>query len=237
MAANLIKRIKGLAGLVIIFGIVVSFARCGDDEPFASQLITFIIPTTIEPKDSLITIGDTLWISVNVSDSLYDYHTKKRYKFPGLSFGQTSIVFNKLVDNTQNLSFQSSAAQFFHFIDPHNQIDFLGDRFVDVVFRYDAQLETYNLLIGIIPQHVGVYCLWFLSASDLRYAGVVDLGKSSNGARIIPVYNYIYFPINEGENNYELFKKHCLPTYAGPEDFFVDYYSEYLGTFTFRVME
>lgn len=236
MAGKIKCKLTGFCTLLGFTALVFIAARCGDDEPFASQLITFIIPATIEPKDSVITIGDTVWININVSDSLYDYHTKKRYKFPNLSFGQTSVVFRKLVDSTRNSSYQSSASQFFYFIDPNNQIEFLGETFVDVVFHYDAQLERYSLLVGIIPQHMGVYCLSFLSASDLRYEGVVDLGKNSQGAVIIPVYNYIYFPINEGVNNYALFKKHCLATYWGPEDF-VGYYSEYLGTFTFQVID
>ena len=77
MAGKSTWKLTGLIGLLTALLFIMCAARC-DDKPFASQLITFIIPATIEPKDSIINIGDTLWIKVDVSDSLYDYHTKKK---------------------------------------------------------------------------------------------------------------------------------------------------------------
>lgn len=236
MVGKIYWKVRGSLGFLLSVSLITLTARCDGDKPFASQLITFIIPATIEPKDSIVIIGDTLWIKVDVSDSLYDYHTNKKYKLPNFNFGQTSIVINKLVSRDLNLSYQPGAALLFSFIDKYSHITFPGETFVDIMFIYADSADKYLLSIGIVPKEIGVYCLQFLSASELNYNGVIDLGKSADGAIVIPVYNKIYFPINDGENNYELFKEHCLATYAGPQDY-VGYYSEFKGTFTFRVVE
>jgi hypothetical protein len=237
MSTNIAKQTilsAGFKGLLISF---ITITISCDDEPFASQLITFIIPASIEPADSIVTVGDTLWIMVNASDSLYDYHTNKKYKVPNFNFGQTSVVFRELVNNKLNLGEQLSAAQHFNFIDFDNQIAFPGETFVDIKFKYNKTSERYELHIGIIPKKVGIYCLRFLGPTELVYNGIIELGRSPEGATIFPIFGNIYFPINDGKNNYNMFKSSCLATYSGLQEDYAGYYGEFKGTFTFKVVK
>jgi hypothetical protein len=237
MAGNMIKRFTGIVSLLTVVLFVLSSARCDNDEPFASQELTFVLPVTIKPSDDTILVGDTLWLKVDVSDSLYEFNTKRKIRLPRYSFGQTSIIVRKLIGSSIGLSDQESAGSKFNIIDTSNAITFLGDTFIDVLFSYNDLTDNYKLFLGFVPKENGVFCLQFLGPYTLQYEGFVDLGKNDEGAKIIPVYSGLYFPINEnGNNNYQLFKDNCLALYKGESDS-VGYYREYKGTFTFRVVE
>jgi hypothetical protein len=235
MVGKITKKLTGLLGLLTLLLLILSSARCDDEKPFASQLLTFILPATILPSDSIALVGDTLWITADVPDSLLELNTGKKYRLPNYDFGQTSIVIRKLIDNKLGLGDQGSAANYFDFIDEDNQITFPGETFVDIKFIYDKIRQSYQLRIGIIPTETGVFCIYFLSPQDLDYQGILDLGKHENGATIFPVYEDLVFPINKGANNFELFKKNCLDGSQGsPESYRTNY--RYV-TFTFRVTE
>ena len=161
----------------------------------------------------------------------------KKNKLPNFNFGQTSVAINRLINKSLNLANQPGASQSFNFIDYNNQITFPGETFVDITFNYDKILNKYSLLLGIVPRETGVYCISFLGASELEYNGIIDLGKSKEGAIIFPVFDKIYFPINDGVNNYQMFKNNCLAGYTGLPEEYGGYYSEFKGTFTFRVVE
>ena len=238
MVGKISIKLTGLLGLLTSLIFILSAARCDDEKPFASQELTFIIPATIEPTDDTLNIRDTLWLYVNSPDSLYEFNTKKKYKVPDFSFGQTSIIVRRLVGSTIDLSDQESAVSNFNLIDSTGSIVFLGETFVDIKFHYDDILDRYMLKLGFNPKMAGVYCLQFLGPDVLNYEGVIDLGKNDKGATIVPVYKGMYFPINENsnDNNYQLFKDNCLSLYSGSSDS-VGYYREFKGTFTFRVVE
>jgi hypothetical protein len=225
----------GLKGLLISF-ITIMTISC-DDEPFASQLITFIIPASIEPTDSIVTVGDTLWIMVNASDSLYDYHTNKKYKVPNFNFGQTSIVVRKLVDKSKDLSDQVSAVSHFETISKIGEVGLVSETFVDFKFHYHSALKQYELRLGFVSKIAGIYCIALLSPTNLNYNGVISLGKSNNGATIIPVYEDLFFPVNNGKNNFELFKKFCFDSSELNPGNYRDKNYIQKGTFTFKVSE
>lgn len=236
MAGEKNKRIVGYS-LLFSLTMLLFAARCDNEKPFASQEITFVLPAKVNPEDSLVNVGDTIWLEVNTPDLLYEFNSKKRYRLSDFNFGQTSIVVRQLVSKDKDLSDQLGAATSFHLIDEDGVITFPGDTFVDFNFHYNEVASKYVIMIGFVPKTRGVYCLQFLSSDNVQYDGIVNLGKDRDGATIIPVYKGIYFPINEtGNNNYELFKNNCRALYSGSLDS-VGYYREFKGTFTFRVVE
>jgi hypothetical protein len=177
------KRVTGYS-LLLASVIVLLAARCDDDKPFASQLLTFILPATILPSDSIVLVGDTLWITAAVSDSLIEFNTGRKYRLPNYDFGQTSVVIRRLTNNKLGIGDQVSAANFFDFIDEDNQITFPGETYVDIKFTYDIISKAYFLRIGIIPSEIGVFCIYFLSPKNLVYEGFIDLGKHEMEQRL-----------------------------------------------------
>lgn len=232
--ARILRKAKGSRCLYIL-GLFV-FCSC-DDEPCAWQNLIFVMPMSVEPSDSIVQLGDTLWISAAIDDSLYEYHTKKRYRLVDFNFGQTSIGVTRLVDKNQDLAGQRSAASAFQVVIELGTITYLGSTFIDFKFLYDQEKHKYRLRMGFVAKRTGVYCFAPLPPVDLPYMGVVDLGKAENGATITPVYRALFFPINEGNNNFELFKEHCFDSSAlNPANYVDNNYIRY-GTFTFRVVE
>lgn len=234
MAGKISNRVVGYCLLFSLTTLFVA-ASCDNEKPFASQLLTFVLPANIAPSDSLVLVGDTLWITTNVSDSLIEFNTGNKYRLPNYDFGQTSVVIRKLVNNKLGIGDQASAASFFHFIDKDNQINFLGETYVDIKFIYDKINQSYLFKIGIIPTSTGTFCIYFLGPKNLQYEGFLDLGKHENGATIIPVYEDLVFPINNGANNFELFTKNCFDGSQGVQK---NYRTNYrYVTFTFKVVQ
>lgn len=220
---------------LILFSIILIGARCEEDKHFASQNLIFLLPVSTEPLSASFSKGDTLWISANVSDSLYEYHSKKKYKLSNFNFGQTSLVIRKLADNNKLFGDQPGAGSAFKIFVEKGSITFQGDTFVDYNFFYNQTTKSYQLKIALVPQEVGVFCVASLSPKDLNYEGILDLGRSNEGAKIIPVYEDLFFPVNNGANNFNLFKQYCQDNSdLNPNDYrSLNYIQK--GTFTFEV--
>jgi hypothetical protein len=82
---------------------------------------------------------------------------------------------------------------------------------------------------------VGVYSINILNPEEFDLSSIT-LGLTADGRKRIPVYRHIYYPINNGNTNFELFRKHCK---AVSLDFPTEQniYYEQKGIFTFRVVE
>lgn len=231
MVGKLHTRTAGYS-LLFSLSVVLLAARCDDNE-VKFQFLTFELPMTITPSDSIVKIGDTLWVMADIPDSLLDFNTKKKFKVPNFDFGQTSLVIHELVDKTKSIIFQRSAALDFNNIAKVGVITFPGETFVDFTFQYDSDKNKYLLKLGFIPTKVGTYSFSFLAPKELLYKGIINLGEGSNGIKLSPVYQSLVFPINNGINNFELYRTNCLDVSDGPPE---DYKKNYrYVTFTFRV--
>jgi hypothetical protein len=89
-------RVRGPMSLLLSVSLIALAVRCDDEKPFVSQILTFVFPMNILPSDSVVSLGANLWIVANISDSLFEYHTKTKYKLQRFDFGQTSIGIRKL---------------------------------------------------------------------------------------------------------------------------------------------
>lgn len=229
----------GLLSLVLLFALTLTASRCNDEKHFAwrGQDLIFVLPMDILPDNSEVTIGDTLWVTAVISDSVYEFNTKKRYKLPDFKFGQ-SIIVRKLIDKNSTLADQLGAVADFDVIDVMGAEPSLSTTFVGFKLFYDDLTDTYNIKMGFRPKRSGVYCFKFLGpdVNDF-FDKYVNLGKDNNGLVIRPIYRGVWYPINlDGNNNYDLFADHCRALYYEAPDS-IGYYLEYKGTFTFRVVE
>ncbi len=237
MAGDNLKKVPGLLSLVLLLALTLTASRCNDEKQFAYQDLIFVIPAQVLPDYSEVTIGDTLWVTAAISDSIYEFNTKKRYKLPDFEFGQ-SIIVRKLIDKNLTLADQLGAVADFDVIDVMGAEPSLSSTFVGFKLFYDGLTDTYNIKIGFSPKRSGVYCFKFLGP-DVHdfFDKYVNLGRDNNGLDIRPVYRGVWYPINlDGNNNHDLFANHCRALYNEVPDS-IGYYLEYKGTFTFRVVE
>ncbi len=84
-------------------------------------------------------------------------------------------------------------------------------------FSFNYSQNQYRYKIGLIPNSTGIFSLNFLWPIDLHgipeeqidLTTVIDLGVTPAGRKRIPVYEAFYFFINDGNNNFDLFKENC----------------------------
>jgi hypothetical protein len=202
--------------------------------------MSFIIPINITPQANEISIGDTLWVSGIFPDTLLEHHSGKYYKLPNFDF-KSKLCLRQLTNKSVLISDQPGAFENFQIISKVGGMSRIGSICGDIDFEY-AQ-EKYHYQIGLIGTSTGIYTVNFLWPIDLHglpeeqvdLRSVIDLGEE-NGRPRVPVYEAFYFVVNNGENNFEMFKEHCKAA-SIDEPSTINLFYEQKGTFTFRVSQ
>ncbi|MBX2946264.1 MAG: hypothetical protein KF725_10555 [Cyclobacteriaceae bacterium] len=208
--------------------------RCEEDKSPEFVFMIFELPFNVTPGNDYINVGDTLWITSEIPDTIHEYYSGDYYKIVNFDFS-FSLGIRKLVSGGFNFGDQPGATAQFNFIQEIGSIPFFGETFSDFKLVYIN--EKYVSKIGIIPQSTGVYCLNFLGPSQLELKSVTDLGRTLDGRQRIPAYETLFFIINGGNNNLSLLRENCiLSSDSNPNNYRAFYY-EQKGTFTFRVVE
>lgn len=231
MDGNTIK-MPGKFCLAFITLLALTAFRCEKDElPFFEDII-FVLPLRINPPDSLISLGDTLWLTANIADTLYEYNSLRYYKLQKSPF-ISSFMINNLVNKEIYHTYQPGAVALFEFANITGFVHALSQSFGTLTFLYRD--NRYELEIGIVPKSTGVFAFSLLQPSEFDLSSL-KLEPTKDGRKRIPVYRGFFFVINEGETNFSLFQAHCKPgslEYPTP----ANVYFEQKGTFTFRVVE
>ncbi len=232
MVGKLQNKVSGLKSLILLFLLALTAFKCDDERPPQFEFMIFELPFTIIPGNEVIQMGDTLWITSSMADSIKEYHSDNFYKIENFNFNFSLGLF-QLTGNQKSLGEQPGATTSFHFVQEIGTITYFGETFSDFNLVY-AQ-EKYLSRIGIIPQSLGVFSVNFLGPSELELNSVIDLGVTEDGRQRIPVYEALFFIINEGNTNFDLFTENCLDTSTNPDNY-REYYYIRKGTFTFRVV-
>ncbi len=236
MVGKRIIIVPGLTTLVLFLAITFTSMRCEENKVQIFERIRFELPFTIIPFDSIVRIGDTLWITAHIPDSIRDWNTGNRYRLIDFDF-DLSLVVRKLIDKYKPVGDQPGATSVFDFIIEDGTL-YLFETFND--FKMAYRDDYYSFRVGIIPKATGVYCFNFLSPpanTTFNLRKVIKLENTPDGRERVPVYDGTYIIVNEGTHtNFDLFKKHCraisleLPSPS-------NIYYEQKGSFTFRVVE
>lgn len=192
----------------------------------------FVVPVRIEPGAATVARGDTLWLSVNFSDSLLDLRSNQRYRARQQDLKLDAAVgFRKLLGPTQSLG---SNAQDFVVVNRLGQLLPGGATFRRWEPVYDG--HRYRARIGIIPQKTGVYALTLLSALDTPDPlPFLTVSPGADGEARRAVLDDVYYIINEGDVHFDLQQQHSLVISTRPEATEASIYYEQQGTFTFVV--
>lgn len=223
----------GIFCLALFILLVFTSSQCErDDAPIFEDFI-FVLPSfSINPSDSIITKGDTLWLIADIPDTLFELNSGRYYQIQK-PFLVSSIVARRLITKELYYSQQPGAIASFDFINKLGSIGNLSETFGTLKLEWIN--NHYRVLIGILPTRVGVYSISLLNPEEFDLSSI-NLGFSTDGRKRIPVYRHIYYSINNGNTNFELFRKHCravsvdFPTVG-------NIFYEQRSTFTFRVVE
>lgn len=231
MVGNIKIKGSGILCLILFFGL--SALQCKDDETPQFQDIIFLLDFEINPSDSLIKKNDTLWITSEFSDNIFEYNSNSSIKISDFNF-QNTIGFFRLTGKDKLLSDQPGALESFQFVNLIGSVSVPRETFANFNLSYSNGM--YSCRIGLIPKSKGVYSINFLSPANLDLTNSVILPDAPDGRKTLPAYRNIYYVINDGRTNFDLYKKHCVASseiVATPPLIFY----EQKGTFTFRVTD
>lgn len=225
-------KVPGIKFLALIIVLSTCAMRCENEINPVFEDFIFVLPFSIDPSDSVITKGDTLWLTTSIPDTLYEFNSGKYYKFERQFFAFT-IIIKKLLGKQFYYTEQPGAIPSFGFTNYLGYAHEFSQSFGTITLEH--QDNYVKCLIAIIPNTTGVYAFSLLAPAELDIS-TINLGKTSDGRLRKPVYRGIYFVINDGESNFDLYKQHCkavsldIPSSS-------NIYFEQKGTFTFRVIE
>jgi hypothetical protein len=230
MAIKLTKGASCVSLLLLLFLATTAFNCEGEKEP-EFIMMDFVLPFTITPTDANFSLGDTLWVEAAFSEKLEEYNSKVYYDIKDFDF-QSKILLFELTNPNLDLSYQPSAVDFFHFIPIVGTIPFIGETASPFAFEYKE--NKYFFRLGLVPKQKGVFCVNFLPPSELDLRPGLMLGKTNDGRERIPSFQHLYFLINEGNTNFDLFKQNCKAnSITTPLE--INIFYEQKGTFTFEV--
>ncbi len=235
MGGNNKFKVQGLISLALLLSISLTASRCEREEDPMYRDFIFVLNFEINPADSLISLGDTLWLTAEFDNKIEDFISKEKFELIDFNF-KTRVGFFKLIGKNVTLSNQPGATDFFEVVNKRGLIFNPRDTFTD--FKFDYAAGIYSCEIGIVPKSKGVFCLNFLPPPPeaINLSKTILLPDAPDGSKVIPLYRNIYYVINDGQTNFELYKKHCV---ASSEILITtdNIYYEQKGTFTFRVID
>ncbi len=166
----------------------------------------FEVPLSITPIKDTINAGDTLTLQADFSDLIKEVHSGNLYELKGFDF-RTRIGFFKIGDTSLTLAYQPGNAGTYKIIPQTGAITDLSQTFGGVMF--DSSNNRYKLKVQLIPTQRGVSSISFFSryvggATELNF---IQLGSTAAGGRKIANLRNIWYIINNGNTNFDLYKK------------------------------
>ena len=230
---------------------LLSAFRCGDDEQVEYVEMAFMLPFNMGPSPGKLINGtdmkkgDTLWLDIDFSDSLLEFHSGRRYKVKGLDFKLAISILNFLYPE-KFIGEQRSATADFDFVQKKGEVTFIGETYSDLLFEYSQ--DRYRFKLGLIPNRPGIYFFNFVTPGYHEYPKreilndyVIGLEESESGVRRVAVYDDFLITVNEGRNNRNLAKasNNQFAEYMNIDPIvrYKVYYPTVSGSYTIRVVE
>jgi hypothetical protein len=224
-------KVPGIKFLALIIVLSTCAMRCEDQKIPQFEEFVFVIPVKIIPSDSIVHLNDTIWFIADFPDTLFDLNLGKYFKIQKPSL-VASLITRRLIGRGINYSQQPGAIENFDFINKIGGTSNLSQTFATLTLLWSE--GHYQCEFGIKPKQTGVFAINILNPEKFDLSGI-KLGYTSDGRERIPVYRNIYFIINDGSTNFELFAKHCkAASLEYPTE--QNIYYEQKGIFTFRVV-
>ncbi|MCX7638102.1 MAG: hypothetical protein N2044_09695 [Cyclobacteriaceae bacterium] len=229
--SNTFRFDKILFQAFILFVIMSGF-KCQEEKMPQFEDFVFVIPVVINPSDSIVLLNDTIWFIGNFPDTLFELNSGEYFKIQKPTL-VASLIARRLIGSEFSYSQQPGAIPSFDFVSRVGGVSNPGQSFATLTFIWSE--KHYKCRFGIKPKQRGIFTINILNPEQFDLSEI-NLGLTSDGRQRIPVYRNIYFVVNNGKTNFELFQKHCK---AASLDYPTEQniYYEQKGTFTFRVVE
>ncbi|MCE7864931.1 MAG: hypothetical protein DYG99_15440 [Bacteroidetes bacterium CHB5] len=189
----------------------------------------------VKVKNSIFNLFKKSSLVPEFDNKIEDFISKEKFELIDFNF-RTLLGFFRLQGKTIGLPSQLGATSSFDLVNKKGSVSNSFETFADFDFDYNSGL--YSCEIGIVPKSQGVFCLNFLAPApgDINLSKTITLPDTPDGRRVIPLYRNIYYVINDGQTNFDLYKKHSV---ASSEILVTtdNIYYEQKGTFTFRVID
>jgi hypothetical protein len=224
---------------LILVAIVSNGCRKADNETVDMYLK---VPVTVTPSADTIKLGDTLYINILTSKTMYEHYSKQYYTMPASFKFNTNILISRLVSPDKDIIDQPGGVSAFTFINSIGRIGNPSGRFGNIFYTESA--DSFKCRIGMIPNQTGVFAfsLFYNPAPNgigSTYRPDIDLGTTPSGGKRIPDLRGILYYINNGNMHYPIYRTHCKPRYPLPatpwKDSMTHYLSDSLQNYTFVV--
>jgi hypothetical protein len=211
--------------------LLVSCGKCDKDQ--YGETLWLSVPVDIAPKSSLMELGDSIWVEVDISKNVYEQNSGMTITLDSFNFF-TEIFISRIDDTIQ------------HF--PITESDILEDigeliviQLVDNARTYRATYvfdqDRYTLKVGFVPSEPGIYAIAVVtqpySFELYNHPAMFECTASLKRRRID---SRVFYPINNSdaiENHYDLFLETPLPYLAKIDE------EQYVlgGWYAFRVVD
>ncbi|HNU42064.1 MAG TPA: hypothetical protein PKH83_06200, partial [Cyclobacteriaceae bacterium] len=95
MGGNNKFKVQGLISLALLLSISLTASRCEREEDPMYRDFIFVLNFEINPADSLISLGDTLWLTAEFDNKIEDFISKEKFELIDFNF-RTLLGFFRL---------------------------------------------------------------------------------------------------------------------------------------------
>ena len=223
--------IRAASLALIVF--LLQAASCDKEEEKEFVEVWPRMPVNISPPGETIGLGDTLWVNIDLPDTVEDYLTKKYYKAIDYDFF-TSLMLLRLIGPTVDRGDQPAAASSFTFHARVGQVYDISS--LSGKLKFDYSNSKYKAHVGLVAKQKGVFSLIMLyRGSDIenRTSNINILDSTPGGKERLYWVQHICYILNNGDFHFDLYQANCL---VDPEIRTADpYFDEMFNTYTFEV--
>ena len=166
----------------------------------------FEMPYTVSPATDTIRVGDTLLLTANFSDTLYEALRGERIPMECFRFNVLMTTW-ELVNPGGNLAQQRGATNAFSFLFGPENGEVTSAVFANV--RPVCQQGRYRFELRMVARRAGVFAFRLQDQTADFIQLPERLAPSTPELRRIPVVNVNRYIINEGRTNFDLFLKNA----------------------------
>jgi hypothetical protein len=201
------KKLSFYLGLLLI-PLAISSTRCKDKPKDEQVDVRLVISMTVTPVRDTFNVNDTLLFEISTPDNILELTTNKYYKIENLNLN-SFVTINKLVDNSATLFNQPGGVAKFSYINITGGFSNYSTFNANLNFVYAN--NRYTSKCKIVCKEAGRYSI--KAATDYVRNGIrlnIDIGNTPSGGKKIPYLIDIRYPINNGNNNYNILKDNIL---------------------------
>lgn len=150
------------------------FIRCGG--PSCIKEVRFELPISIVPEKESYSVGDTIWVSMNLPEELTDQLSGEMISIGRYPF-ETGMNIIKLEDSTW-----SNGTYEIELIESIGEVNIFGFSFPEIVpiFDFNEDLQEQRWRFGLVPKVPGSdYVLIFQKRNPFGWSGTIQFDNNN----------------------------------------------------------